>query len=422
LIKITPVKSVTILICFLTSVIFSFAHNQDKQQHSSGLTLEDCLSIALQQNPLITIAEKQYQAAQAKIWQARAIPQPVFNYDADFQAKLFDLNNAGETYLGLSQSLEFPGRRYLRTKITSYEAEEIKQEIKALKLELSFQVKEAFFDLLLAQQKLSFDRHNLELAQDFYEKAKINWETGAIARVEVLRAHVEVSKAANQVQKALNEVRLKKASLNYLLGRSKNLPLEIQGNLPQKVISISLSELKEKAWQFRPEIKRIEFSMRKESTRKKYSYLSYLPNFELGLSRHRVVDEGHFWDFTLSFPIPLFFWQPQKGEIAEAQANLEAVTSQLRHLKNAIALEVEEAFINAQVARAQIELFQKEILKEAEEVYQMMLFSFQQGEISGIELIEARRTLIEARKAYAEALYNYALALATLEKSIGQNL
>jgi len=80
------------------------------------------------------------------------------------------------------------------------------------------------------------------------------------------------------------------------------------------------------------------------------------------------------------------------------------VTSQLRHLKNAIALEVEEAFINAQVARAQIELFQKEILKEAEEVYQMMLF------------------LIEARKAYAEALYNYALALATLEKSIGQNL
>jgi len=146
-----------------------------------------------------------------------------------------------------------------------------------------------------------------------------------------------------------------------------------------------------------------------------------MPDFELGLSRHKVVGEGYFWDFTLSFPIPLFFWQPKKGEIAEAQANLEAVSKQLQHLKNAIALEVEEAFINSQVARSQIELFQKEILKEANEVYQMMIFSFQQGEISGIELIEARRTLIEAHKAYADALFNYALALATLEKSVGQS-
>ena len=42
------------------------------------------------------------------------------------------------------------------------------------------------------------------------------------------------------------------------------------------------------------------------------------------------------------------------------------------------------------------------------------------GEATDLDLLEARRTLIEARKTYADALFNYDVALAALEKSIGQ--
>jgi outer membrane protein TolC len=142
----------------------------------------------------------------------------------------------------------------------------------------------------------------------------------------------------------------------------------------------------------------------------------------LGVSRHRIEGEETTWDVTLSFPIPLFFWQPKTGEIAEAQANIESLKREVEHLKNAISLEVEEAYMNAITAENQIELFEEEILTQAEEVYNMFLFSYQEGEISSIELIEARRTLIEARKSYADALYNYEAALAALEKSVGQRL
>ncbi len=71
-------------------------------------------------------------------------------------------------------------------------------------------------------------------------------------------------------------------------------------------------------------------------------------------------------------------------------------------------------------ANNQIQLFEDDILTQAEEVYNMFLFSYQEGEIGAIELIEARRTLIEARKSYADAVFNYDVALAALEKSIGQ--
>ena len=233
---------------------------------------------------------------------------------------------------------------------------------------------------------------------------------------------MESSKAANEVRSASNDVRLAKAMLNFLLARKKYSPLEIQGNLKRVAIGLNEDDLIARALSFRPEVKRINLGLERENLTKKQGYMSYLPDFELGVNKHRVIGEGDFWDFTLSFPIPLFFWQPKKGEIAEAEANIQALNREVEHLQNAITLEVGEAYMNAVTINNQIRLYEEEILTQAEEVYNMFLFSYQEGEIGGIELIEARRTLVEARTSYADALFNYDVAIAALEKSIGQKL
>jgi len=160
----------------------------------------------------------------------------------------------------------------------------------------------------------------------------------------------------------------------------------------------------------------------KEERRKSEAVMSYLPDFDLGLSRHRLAGEATTWDFALSFPIPMFFWQPARGRIAETQANIRSLQRQSEDLVNKIGLEVGEACLNARAAEEQIALFQKDILTQAEESYDLILFSFQEGEIGGIELIDARRTLLEVRKAYADALYNYRITLAALERSVGEPL
>jgi len=309
------------------------------------LTLDECISIAIQQNPLILSSLQQYNASLARVSQAKAIPQPSINWDSDLQPKLFDFKGTGEWYFGISQSVEFPGKRYLRGKIASKESNQFLQEIELLKLDITFQVKQGFYGLLLSQEKLSYAQQNLELAT-----------------------------------------------------------------------------LVERALSFRPEMKGITIAIEREKLSKKQAYMSYLPDFELGVNKHRVLGEGEWWDFTLSFPIPLFFWQPKKGEIAEAEANIKSLEKESEHLGNAITLEVEEAYMTAVTANNQIRLFEDEILTQAEEVYNMFLFSYQEGEIGGIELIDARRTLIEARTSYADALFNYGVALAALEKSIGQKL
>jgi cobalt-zinc-cadmium efflux system outer membrane protein len=120
--------------------------------------------------------------------------------------------------------------------------------------------------------------------------------------------------------------------------------------------------------------------------------------------------------------LPLFFWQKQRGEVAEAKANIEAVKSELEYLRLNISLEVENAFLDAVSFRNQIDLFEEEVLTEAEQVYEMSMISYKEGKTGSIELIESRRTLIELRGLYAEALFNYCLSLAELEKFVGTKI
>jgi outer membrane protein TolC len=408
------------LLCL--AVFFFTGALATQETQKNALTLEQSIAIALEQNPLILSSLNQYQASLARINQAKAWAQPSLNFDSDLQTKLFNFPGSGESYIGLSQTIEFPGKIGVRGKIAAKESEEIFSDINLLKLDLTFQVKQAFYSLLLAEEKMKYAEQDLELAQDFLNKAELKHAAGAVAKVEVLRAHVEVSKAANAVRVAVNEVRLAKAQMNFFLARKKYEPLEINGELKRRPVSLDLERLKQRAFSSRPEMRRIQFSREKESLRKKQAYLSYLPDFDLSLSRHRLAGEKTTWDFTLSLPIPLFFWQPKKGEIAEAEALMKSLQNEADHLSNAISLEVEEAYMNALTASNQITLFEEQILTQAEEVYNMFLFSFQEGEIGGIELIDARRTLIEARKSYADALFNYDVTVAALEKSVGQSL
>ena len=407
------------IVCLIFGISFPLLAQTPENE---PLTLDQCISIAIEQNPLVLSSQQQYNAALARVNQAKALPQPSLDYDSDLQPNFFNFKDSGETYFGVSQSIEFPGKRHLRGKIASKEADEFLQEIELLKLDIVFQVKQAFFGLLLSQEKLNYAQQNLELAQDFLRKAELKFDAGDVAKVEVLRASVEASKAANEVRSASTEVRLSKAMLNYLLARKKYSPLEIEGDLKREPISLDADEMVERALSFRPEIRGIRIALEREKLTKKQAYMSYLPDFELGVSKHRIEGEGSWWDFTISFPIPLFFWQPKKGEIAEAEANISSLAKATEHLQNSITLEVEEAYMNAETANNQIRLFEEEILAQAEEVYNMFLFSYQEGEIGGIELIDARRTLIESRTSYADALYNYGVALSALEKSIGQKL
>jgi outer membrane protein TolC len=386
------------------------------------MTLEDCLELAMEGSPLILSAQEQYQASLARVRQATALPQPSLDIDSDLQPEVSDFSGYGERYVGISQTIPFPVRTYLDRQMAQAEANGILSDVELVREEISFQVKEAFFRLLLAQEKVEYATQNLELTQDFQVMTEMKLAAGDVAQVEVVRARVEVATATNDLRKAQNEVRLARSGLNVALGRRASTPLEIEGQLRIPLVSYDLDQLTDWALAYRPEVLSLEFATRREENAKRQGYTSYFPDFDIGAAKHRIRGEGETWDVTLSLTIPLFFWQPVRGEIAEAESNLRALREDAVHMANAVSLEVEEAFVALQATADEIRLFEEEILTQSEEAYRMYQFSYEQGEGGGMELIQARRTLNDARTSYADALFNYDVARASVEKSVGRRL
>jgi outer membrane protein TolC len=385
------------------------------------LDLEGCVAEALESNPRVLQWRAEHRAALARVNQARALPQPTVAYDSDLQPKLLHFGQSGEWYLGLVQAIEFPGKRGVRGRIATAEADQTFADLEAVRLDLAYEVTEAFYALLLARERLRLANEDASLSGEFLAKTRHKHETGDVGQVEVLRAEVEAARAEGVVRRAASGVDLARARLGYLLGRPADQPLSIRGALESPPVPPGgdLGALQERALSKRPELLRLSLAVARAELLQTQAKKSYLPDVEVGVARHRISGEPTTWDLTLAVPVPLFFWQPKRGEIAAASASLTAAEQEAEHVRRSIRLEVEEAWRRLETARDQIRRFETGILEKAEQSHAMFAFAYAEGEIEGLELIAARRTLLETRQAYAEALYESGVATAALRRAVG---
>jgi cobalt-zinc-cadmium efflux system outer membrane protein len=354
---------------------------------------------------------------------AKAFPQPTVAYDSDLQPGLFQFGQSGESYLGLVQAIEFPGKRGVRGRIAAAEADQTLADLEAVRLDLAYEVTDAFYALLLARERLRLASEDASLSGEFLAQTRLKHETGDVGLVEVLRAEVEAARAEGVVRRAASDVDLARARLGLLLGRPAGPPLEIRGALESPPVppGDDLAVLQERALSKRPELLRLSLAVARASLLHSQAKKTYLPDFEVGVARHRISGEPTTWDVTLEASVPLFFWQPKRGEIAEASASRTAAEQEAEHVRRSIRLEVEEAWRRLETARDQIRRFETGILEKAEQSHEMFAFAYAEGEIEGLELIAARRTLLETRQAYAEALYESGVATAALTRAVGES-
>jgi outer membrane protein TolC len=69
-----------------------------------------------------------------------------------------------------------------------------------------------------------------------------------------------------------------------------------------------------------------------------------------------------------------------------------------------------------------VKLYLSDILPQAEEVYRSASASYDAGEITYLEYLQARQTLINAKSNYINVLFSYNLSIYTLEETVGQSL
>ena len=378
------------------------------------LTLSDALRIGLADNPLIAAWEAKVKAGEGELSSARAFPNP------EIGGRLGRITrfNPGdyEGSVELSQLLEVPAKRKYRRQAAEMDLKATSFEREGLKLTFIFEVKTAFYRLLLAEKNLEVAKDNERSAQTFLSSAKIRVEVGEAPEFELIKAQVEMARATNEVQKAANKVSLAKANLNTLLGRPGSSPLEIAGALESPPEELNLESLMQKALERHPYIQQQNYLVEKQSRLLDMARASRYPDLTVTGFYDREIDK-ELAGLGLSVPLPL--WNHQRGAIATAAAEKARAEAELRNLQNETTRLVTEAYQNYVIAKDLIQAFSQQLLKQAEETRRIAEISYREGAFGILELIEAQRTARQTSLDYQQALYDQKVAEAALERATG---
>ncbi|MDT7040787.1 TolC family protein [Candidatus Nitronereus thalassa] len=230
------------------------------------------------------------------------------------------------------------------------------------------------------------------------------------------KIEVELLKVQKEMTSAHNAVFVARASLNSLTGKPLETQFKIQGSFKSWSEDMNLNTLITQALHQHPTREKFQKLLAQAQQRLREEKLTRVPNVTLSGSYERDAGRESFLG-GLTVPLPL--WYQREGEIANALGTQHEIEADLLKWKNDTMKEVTQNFHQSQANAAQINTYKKGLLKQAEEAVRIARVSFQYGQASLLEMLDAQRVLWHTILEYTKAQYDLSIALTELERSIG---
>jgi len=317
---------------------------------------------------------------------------------------------------GFSQPLEWPAKRAARQRAAEAGLAGASVGLVETRLNLSADVKVAFYDLLLAQRDLELARNNLSIVEDVRRVVGVRVRLGEAPQFDLIKAEVEVLKANQAVTRGENTVRVNRVILDTLTAGGLAPNYMVTGDFLVYPGGLDLGRLTVRSMQEHPSIQRLARSIDQADRRVEFERQNRVPNVSLNTSYTREYGREGF-DVGLSVPAPL--WYQRQGEIAGSLGVKRKEEAELLRMRNELLRQINQYYQDAQTTAKLIEVMEKGLLRQAEEALRIAKFSFQQGAASLLEVLDAQRVQRQILFDYAQARYELSVALSRLERAVG---
>lgn len=389
-------------------------------------TLASILDLALARNPAVASAEGLIDQQRGHQTAAGAYPNPTatgyMGYGevrdtgrANIRESL-DREKLTEYNVTIGQPLEWPAMRKARQGVADAGLATATAGMSETRLNLTTQVKVAFYDLLLAQQDATLARQNLDIVESVARIVKARVKSGEAPQFESIKSEVEVLKAKQQLARAENAVRINRAVVDTLTGGALGSAYVIQGDFMGMAKDLPLDGLIVRMGTQHPAIERLLKSVEQSDWKIEFERQSRIPGVTVNGSYWREIGREAVQG-GLSIPMPL--WYRRQGEIAASLGSKRHHEAELLRTRNELARAVFQHYQDARTTAELIDVFDKGLLKQAQEALRLAQFSFQQGASSLLDVFDAQRVQRQIQMDYAQARYELSVSLARLERAVG---
>jgi outer membrane protein len=374
--------------------------------------------------------------------QARALFLPTVdlfsNVDRNFQT-LTPINNtdiveafAGDfaffTYgytLNLTQPL-YRRENFARLKQADSRIAEAQAELVSEEQALVVRVAESYFNVLAAQDELTFARAEKEAIAQQLEQIRQRFEVGLDTIVDVNEAQAAYDLAVSQEINAENTLANAHEQLREVTGQYVRELAGLQKETPLlRPDPVDIDEWSETALQQNPQIDALEAAVDNARQEIRGQRAGHYPRLDLVGARAHNIQEGGFFPLEreetligLQFNLPLFQGGVVLSRTREAQHQLERALEQLEQVRRQVFRQTREAYLGVISEIGRVRALQQAIVSN-ESALEATEAGFEVGTRTTVEVLAVRRDLFRARRDHAQSRYQYLLDTLRLKQGAG---
>ena len=385
------------------------------------LTLKQALINTEQQNPLLKRYPYHQKILSALKSQAALSPNPVLNVEAE---NLLGTNDArgvqgAEITLAFSQLIELGDKRQSRINYATANIKAQAIQYQNTRLALLATTGERYYEALKFQTLLTLNSERQHVVSQALKAIKQRANAGAVSQADVTRMRYALSQVELEKAKLNSEFERARLSLNELWNEQHDYT-NFAGNMAT-LIPLKSEQALLNAVNQAPEFAMLQQQYLQQAanlTLQKANGQSDI-NVGAGLRYNQQSDTS---SLLFSFSMPLQLSNPNSGNFEAANSQLALLREQQGQLRVQLRQQVRTLYTYYQGKTLQAQLLSEQVIPQAQTLIEQSLKSYQRGQISVLQLLDAQQALFDSKRAlintYA-ALYQTHL---TLERLTGQSL
>lgn len=387
------------------------------------ISLEQACALALSHNPELRSIPLDRRIADAGLLTAGRFPNP------SLQLEVEDFAGSGE-YSGtrsaiytasIVQTVETGGKRAARSTLAGALGETTEADYRVRRREVFVDTCHRYVEALAAKEMLALAEREVALARDSRESVKLQVDAGRANESELHQAELVVTRAELASRQARRNSDQALTALAAQWGCRGERPSSVAGLLPPPKPSLPSRSHVEGSLSKHPEIAAAGSRAKGREAGLQLARSARNPDVELMAgARHDNAADDQAFVVGASVPLPLF--NRQRGPIREAEAGLEKAELAVESTRINLAKRFDAAWTELANSHDEAITVEKSLLPGAREIFSKTRESYELGNASYLELIEARRQLDAVNHRWVEARRDFQKAAASLQGLTGSPL
>ncbi len=367
---------------------------------SQALSIEQLVSRAVDSHPAIQQAALEVDSYRGSMIQAGLKKNPVAGYVAD---EMGGYKGAGRQGLSLSQEIVPNYKRSARQNVVGAEQGMASQALEIQRQKVVNDATLAGYRLLIAQNKEILVRELLTICEKSVAAAESLMKANEVPKTDYLQAKIELNKA----KMALSDVRLECQTVSkeiaILLAVPEDTSFKITDSLDKLPLDLDANALFQQLLEQSPQLRRARAGLVAAQARVQREQAESGLDFNVeGSVLYNTYDKQT--EVSAGLSIPLRINDRNQGNIMRAQYEVQAANSNIERVKASLQSSFQAQIGRFNIARQRVKFYQESVLTEVDESLQLILQSYQQGQSSYIELLNAQRTMFSAKIEYMDSM------------------